>query len=307
VFRENNTQQKEMSIMKRLISSFAVAILMMALHVNCEKSNVRADDTILDENSAVDKISSDIYEKHNLLKGKRIGIFSFTSLDGKEITEGKKFSAKLLESLMKKGDLRFVERSEIDKVINAQGFEQTGIVDPETVKESGKVLSIDVMISGNLARMPEYGELSVKAVDISSGEIYFASSVRFRPSRKFSNTEKNPKIVSLHRTAPDKIEMINRTFYILDKLSKQKPVGFLLAVIDKSDIETISKQNPNLSMELKRRKNIIQKNPELKKRILKLRRGVKLIRENEPERYDIIMKRKVELINRKGPMPGVPR
>ncbi len=293
--------------MKRLISSLSVAILMMALNVNCEKSNIRAEVNILDENSAVDKISSDIYEKRNLLKGKRIGIFNFTSLEGKDITEGKKFSTKLLERLMKKGDLRFVERSEIDKVIKAQGFEQTGIVDPETVKESGKVLPIDVMISGNLARMPEYGELSVKAVDISSGEIYFASSVRFRPRRKFSKTEKNPKIVSLHRTAPDKIEFMNRTFYILQKLRKQKPVGFLLAVIKRPDIQRINKQNPRLSRELKRRKNIINKNPQLKKRVLRLRRGVKLIRENDPERYAIIMKRKMELINRKGPMPGIPR
>lgn len=293
--------------MNRLLSLFTASILIAALNSNCEKSNVRADDNVPGENEALDKITSEIYQKHDLLKGKRIGIFSFTSLEGKEIAEGKKLSSKLLERLVKKGDLRFVERSEIDKVLKAQGFEQTGIVDPETVKESGKVLSIDVMISGNLARMSEYGELSVKAVDISSGEIYFVSSVRFRPGMKFSSTEKNPKILSLHIKSPDNVELINRTFYILEKLRKRKPIGFLLVVIERSDIETISKQNPRLSMELKRRKNIIRRNPQLKKRTRRLRRGVRLIRENDPDRYDIIMKRKVELINRKESIPGIRR
>lgn len=293
--------------MNRLLSVFAVTILMIGLHSSCEKSTVRADNNVLDEEEALDKITSEVYQKHNLLKGKRIGIFSFTSLDGKEIAEGKQLSSKLLERLMKKGDLRFVERSEIDKVLKAQGFEQTGIVDPETVKESGKVLSIDVMISGNLARMSEHGELSVKAVDISSGEIYLASSVRFRPRMKFSSTEKNQKILSLHSKSPDKVEIINRTFYILEKLRKQKPVGFLLVVIERSDIATINKQNPRLSMELKRRNNIIRKNPQLKKRTRRLRRGVRLMRENDPDRYDIIMKSKVELINRKEPLPGIQR
>ncbi len=293
--------------MNRLLSLFTAALLMIAFNSSCEKSTVRADDNVPGENEALDKITSEIYQKQDILTGKRIGIFSFTSLDGKEIAEGKKLSSKLLERLVKKGGLRFVERSEIDKVLKAQGFEQTGIVDPETVKESGKVLSIDVMISGNLARMPEYGELSVKAVDISSGEIYFVSSVRFRPSMKFSNTEKNPKILSLYSKAPDKVELINRTFYILEKLRKRNPIGFLLIVIKRSDIEIIRKQNPRLSMELKRRKNIIRRNPQLKKRTLRLRRGVRLIRENDPDRYDILMKRKVELINRKESIPGIPR
>ena len=293
--------------MNRLLSAFAVTILTIGLHSSCEKSTLRADSNVLDEEEALDRITSEVYQKHNLLRGKRIGIFSFTSLDGKEIPEGKQLSSKLLERLMKKGDLRFVERSEIDKVIKAQGFEQTGIVDSETVKESGKVLAIDVMISGNLARMPEHGELSVKAVNISSGEIYLASSVRFRPRMKFSNTEKNQKILSLYRKSPDKVEIINRTFYILEKLRKRNPIGFLLVVIERSDIETISKQNPPLSMELKRRWNVIRRNPQLNKKTRRLRGGGRLIRKNDPDRYDIIMKRKVELINRKEPLPGIPR
>ena len=37
---------------------------------------------------------------------------------------------------------------------------------------------------------------------------------------------------------------------------------------------------------------------------LRLRKGVKLIKENDPARYNVIMKKKNEIINRRGPMRG---
>jgi hypothetical protein len=85
--------------MNRLLSLFAVTILMVALNSNCEKSNVRADDNVPGENDALDKITSGVYQKHDLLKGKRIGIFSFTSLEGKEIAEGKQLSSLPISNL----------------------------------------------------------------------------------------------------------------------------------------------------------------------------------------------------------------
>ena len=229
------------------------------------------DQTLLNEESAIQKLLDDIFAKYEILKSKKIGIFDFSTLDGKENPDGKRLSKKLLEQLIKKGGLKFVERSEIDKLLKAQGIEQTGIIDPETIKESGKVFSIDVMINGTISRVNRNGELSIKAVDLSTGEIYLASSVNFVPEKNFEFRE-DPKLAKLHRESPDKVQILNRTFFALERLSNDRPVIFLLSVIRREDISDLRDKNPELARVLIRaRKNIKNSNPEVAKKIYRLK------------------------------------
>ena len=285
-------------------SAFILLLVFISISIlSCSKSrSVRTtttNQTLLNEESAIQKLSKDIFAKYEILKNKKIGIFDFSTLDGKENPDGKRLSKKLLEQLIKKGGLKFVERSEIDKLLKAQGIEQTGIIDPETIKESGKVFSIDVMINGTISRVNRNGELSIKAVDLSTGEIYLAASVNFVPAKKLAFKE-DPKLVRLHRESPDKVQILNRTFFALERLSNERPVIFLLSVIRREDIPNLRDKNPKLARVLKkRRENIKSNNPQVAKKIYRLREGIKLLKDHVPERFDIIMKKKDELILRK--------
>jgi hypothetical protein len=275
--------------------------LILALTILSQGACARKGPTIrespLDENRALDYIAHEVYHQHDRLQGKKIGIFNFTTIDGKDILHGKVLAQKLLEKLMSRGELQFIERAEIDKILKAQGFEQTGIVDRQTVKESGTMLTIDVMISGTIAGNDTCGELSVKAVNISSGEIYMTSRVKFLPSRPLP-TEKNPALLSLYRKSPKILDALNRTFFILGKLKKERPLIFLLAVLDRDDIDMVRKHNPFLSVALKKRKNAIERNPRMRRRIIQLRKGVKLLKEHDPQRYKSITAGKIEIIQR---------
>lgn len=267
---------------------------------SCTSKNTKSSDsTTLNEDEAVKKLATDIYSKYEILKDKRIGAFDFSTLDGKDIPEGKRLSNKLLETLIKKSGLKFVERSEIDKILEAQGIEQTGIIDTETIKESGKVLSIDVMINGTIARVNNHGELSVKVVDITTGEIYIASSTDFFPEKSFS-FKKNPVILNPHRKSPEKVETINRTFFILDRLSRERPLIFLLSVLDRYDMENIARDNPRLAQAIKKtRQRLPQKEPQLDRRITQLKDELKLAKDIYPERYKALMNRKAEIVNKR--------
>jgi len=277
--------------------------LILAITILSQGTCARKETTIpvspLDENRALEHIAQSVYQKHDRLQGKKIGIFNFTTIDGKDISHGKELAQKLLEKLMRRGELQFVERAEIDKILKAQGFEQTGIVDRETVKESGTILPIDVMISGTVTGNGTCGELSVKTVNISSGEIYMTSRVKFVLSRPLPS-EENPALLSLYRKSPKILDALNRTFFILEKLKKERPLIFLLAVLDRDDIEMVRKHNPSLSVALKKRKNATESNPQIRRRIIQLRKGVKLLKEHDPQRYKSITAGKIEIIQRSG-------
>lgn len=281
---------------------FLILAITILSHGTCARKRTTFRESPLDENRALDQIAHEVYQQYDRLQGKKIGMFNFTTIDGKDISYGKELAQRLLEKLMSRGELQFIERAEVDKILKAQGFEQTGIVDRETVKESGRILPIDVMISGTIAGNETRGELSVKAVNISSGEIYMTSRVKFLPSRPLP-TGKNQALLSLYRKSPEILDAVNRTFFVLGKLKKERPLIFLLAILDRDDIEMVRKHNPSLSVALKKRKNVIERNPRMRRRIVQLRRGVKLLKKHDPQRYRIITAGKIEIIQRSASTP----
>lgn len=265
-------------------------------------TNAKSNDAVTEEN-AIEKITVDISDKKDVLKGKKIGIFNFSNLEGKETNDGKRLAKKLQELLLKKGGLVFVERAELDKLLNAQGLEQTGIVESEAIAESGKVLPIDVMINGTLAQIQGNGELTVKGVHVSSGEIYFMSSVTFTPQEAFTYKENTEKL-QLHKKSPDTLDIINRTYLVLNTLSARKPLVFLLAVCEKDD--PIFNDTPQLGKKLMMiNAKMKNDNPMQWKRLTQLRRGVALLKQYDVTRYNDIQNKKMIVIKKSKERKGM--
>ncbi|MCP4129597.1 MAG: hypothetical protein GY754_01150 [bacterium] len=281
--------------MKKIIT--VSIVLFLSSIISCGSGSNRKisnKGSLPSENDAIIKISHEIYSKQAVLQNKKLAIFNFTNLDGKEIEEGKRISKKLLETMLKKGGLRFVERSEIGKILEAQGIEQTGLVDPDSVSESGKVLPIDAMINGTIAQIGGHGELSVKVVNISTGEIYFVSSIEYIPAGSFSYSE-NKKKLELHKKSPGTVDNINRTFQTLDFMSKKNKSVFLIAVSQKNDPHY--RDARQLAKRLKRKANKIRENnPQQWKRLKRLKKGVKLLKDHDQRKYNFLMEKKREFI-----------
>jgi len=252
--------------------------------------------TRLSEAQAVEEVSLNIYKKYDVLKDKKLAIYKFQNLEGKETPECRRISKKLLESLMKRGNLRFIERSDLNTILKAQEVELSGIAESDDSGTTGHIIPVDVIISGTIVQQGISGELTVKASDLRTGEIYFASTVVFLPQGEFSYKE-DGKRLKLHRESPEKVEVMNRTFEILQFLSKKKPLLFIFLVSEKRDPDLAD--NPDLQKQLRHiAKRIRKGNRDQKNRIRKLRRGVKLIQRHDSVKYDVLMKKKIELINK---------
>lgn len=78
----------------------------------------------------------------------------------------------LADELMKTGELRVMERTQMEKILKEQGFQQSGACDgSECAVEVGRLLSINRMVVGTMGKLGASWTISVRAVDVGTGEI----------------------------------------------------------------------------------------------------------------------------------------
>lgn len=85
-------------------------------------------------------------------------------------------SEALSDELLRTGKARIMERSQMEAILREQGFQQSGACDAnECAVEVGKLLSIDRMVVGSLGRLGGSYSLSVRLVDVQTGEVLGSS------------------------------------------------------------------------------------------------------------------------------------
>lgn len=84
----------------------------------------------------------------------------------------------LSDELLKTGKFRVMERSQMENVLKEQGFQASGACDgTECAMEVGKLLSVDNVVVGCLGKLGESYSLTVRTVDITTGEVIASSRV----------------------------------------------------------------------------------------------------------------------------------
>jgi len=111
----------------------------------------------------------------NLIWGQNItiAVFDFEN-NGLKTNEVRQLSNRLESELVKIGDFKVVERSEIDKVLKEQKLQISGIVE-EVLLDVGKILGANQIILGSIGKIGSLYTLSAKLVDVESGELLITS------------------------------------------------------------------------------------------------------------------------------------
>jgi TolB-like protein len=78
----------------------------------------------------------------------------------------------LSDELLKSRKVRVMERSQMETILREQGFQQTGSCDQnECAIQMGKLLGIDRIVVGSAGKIGNSFTLSLRAVDVTTGEI----------------------------------------------------------------------------------------------------------------------------------------
>lgn len=75
------------------------------------------------------------------------------------------------------GKFRVVEKEQIDKVVGELKFELSGLVDPDTAQELGKILGAEHVILGSYQLFRGVLKLNARRIETATGKVFEAAAV----------------------------------------------------------------------------------------------------------------------------------
>ncbi len=92
-------------------------------------------------------------------------------------------SDRLRSECINTGVFRVMERSQMEDILKEQGFQQTGACDDQScIVEVGRFLGVDRMVAGTVGRVGDFYTISLRMIDVVTGEILFTVNVDYKGS-----------------------------------------------------------------------------------------------------------------------------
>lgn len=103
-------------------------------------------------------------------------------LNGHGISESdtKIITERLRSELIKTDRFRVMERSEMDQILEEQGFQQSGACDDGScLVEVGRLLAVSQLVGGSIGHIGDIYTMNIKIIAVESGEILYSSSLDY--------------------------------------------------------------------------------------------------------------------------------
>lgn len=120
----------------------------------------------------VSELSQQIATKMTAKQKTTIAVVEFADLQG-NVTDFGRFLAE--ELVTRLGDLekfKVIERQLLTKIIAEQKLTLTGIVDPASAKQLGKILGVDAIVAGSLTNLAQSVRVNARLISTQTGEVF---------------------------------------------------------------------------------------------------------------------------------------
>jgi TolB-like protein len=126
-----------------------------------------------------DKLAGELSRAAKARGRARVAILPFQVIGGKGSTSGRIVSERLVAPMMNGGEVEVVERAMLESVMREQQLQFSGVVDARSVKEIGKILNVDAVITGTvIALKDDRVEVNARLIDTESAKVLFAGETR---------------------------------------------------------------------------------------------------------------------------------
>lgn len=99
-----------------------------------------------------------------------VAVMPFTAKSSFDSGALEGLSSAMGTQLMKTGRFRVLEREQVNMILREQGFQQSGVCDGgECAVQVGKLLSVDRLVVGHVAKVGKIYTLSTRLVNVESG------------------------------------------------------------------------------------------------------------------------------------------
>lgn len=154
--------------MKRAMLS-ACACILLAL----QPSAVRAQDGL---NKRVDELGQQIAAKMTAKQKTTVAVVEFTDLQGNTTDFGRFLAEELITRLMETEKFRVIERQLLNKIIAEQKLSLTGVIDPASAKQLGKILGVEAIVAGTVTNLSQSLKVNARLISTETGEIFSVAS-----------------------------------------------------------------------------------------------------------------------------------
>lgn len=99
---------------------------------------------------------------------------------GVKESEAAIISEQLRVELSKSDEIQIIERSQMKEILKEQGFQQSGCTNNACAVEVGRLLGVKNIVIGSIGMAGSFTVLTVRVIDVSTGEIIVNEAVRTR-------------------------------------------------------------------------------------------------------------------------------
>src|SRR5437016_5111738 len=124
----------------------------------------------------VSELSQQIANKMSAKQKTTIAVIEFTDLQGNVTDFGRYLAEELITRLYETEKFKVIERQLLNKVITEQKLSLTGVVDPTSAKQLGKILGVDAIVSGTVTNLAQNLKVNARLISAQTGEIFAVAS-----------------------------------------------------------------------------------------------------------------------------------
>jgi TolB-like protein len=120
----------------------------------------------------------------------KIGIIEFQSLheEAKKDILGKVFSEVLTTSFVNADAFKIIEREQMEKVVKELQLTQSGMIDPSSAKQIGKMVGADAILTGSVIKFGNDMRVDARIIEVESGIILTAEKAMGKSDLKSIGT-----------------------------------------------------------------------------------------------------------------------
>ncbi|MDI6890620.1 MAG: FlgO family outer membrane protein [Thermodesulfovibrionales bacterium] len=155
---------------RHFIRPFLICIISAILSISISQSSLAYE-------KEIKSISSTITENITKAGKKTVAVVDFTDLQG-NITELGRFLAEELSvnlTTMARG-FEVIDRTHLKSILTEHKLSMSGLVDPKTVKQLGKIAGVDTLVTGSVTPFGDSIRVSVKVIATDTARVIGASS-----------------------------------------------------------------------------------------------------------------------------------
>jgi TolB-like protein len=127
----------------------------------------------------LDELNRQIATKVTAKNKATIAVVEFADLEGNVTNFGRFLAEELITRLHETEKFKVIERQLLNQVIKEQKLTLSGIVDPNSAKQLGRVLGVDAIVSGSITDLGKTVRVNARLISTETGEIFAVAAREF--------------------------------------------------------------------------------------------------------------------------------